>query len=368
MSGIHAEWAPSSMYLTVACPGWRDQTALMPPEPETEATREGEAGHWVAAVYASGTPSLPPVGWHAPNGVEVDEEMLDGAALWVEALEGFPAHIETPVAIPYIHPTKCWGTPDARQWNAATKTLRVADYKYGHEFVDEFENWQMLAYAVGIITELGVFDDPDVKIEMTVVQPRFYNAEPIRSWTIQTQGLHHYAERMRLAVREAEGNSPRVISGTHCTHCPARATCKVFAKTSMHAVDFTGRPDPMLSRPEDVGRELQLVQAFIERLKARENGLAAMAEAFLRAGKSVPHFMLEQGTGREAWTVPVEVVELSANMVGKSALKPPALITPNQARQRKVLDTRVIAAYSERPKGSLKLTPVTTKLARKFTT
>jgi hypothetical protein len=55
-------------------------------------------------------------------------------------------------------------------------------------------------------------------------------------------------------------------------------------------------------------------------------------------------------------------------MVGKSALKPPALITPNQARQRKVLDTRVIAAYSERPKGSLKLTPVTTKLARKFTT
>ena len=80
----------------------------------------------------------------AANGVKVTEEMLNGAALWVEALEGYPARIESRIYAKSIHPTKCWGTPDARQWAPETKTSRIADYKFGFGFVDEFENWQCL--------------------------------------------------------------------------------------------------------------------------------------------------------------------------------------------------------------------------------
>jgi hypothetical protein len=352
------------MYLTVACPGWKKQAALLPPELPTEATIEGELGHLVAASRAQNL-AIPPVAADT-----ITEEMHDGAAIWVEALEGYPARIETRVNMPSIHPTKVWGTPDARQWALETKTHRAADYKYGHEYVDEFENWQMLSYTVGGLDEdyPPWRDDPSVKAEMTVVQPRYYNAAPVRTWTIQTAGLLHYEARMRNAVAEAEGPNPRVISGTHCTHCPARVNCKTFGKTVMHAVDFAGRPDPMVSTAEQIGRELALVQEFIKRLEARETGLATMAEGMIRNGQRVPFYSLEQSFGRLAWTMPVEVVEMSANMVGKSALKPPALVTPTQAKDRKLLDTRVIAAYSDRPKGAFKLVRDSHTTTRKFTT
>ena len=368
MTDQHAEYAPSSMYLTVACTGWKKQASLLPPEAETEATKEGEAGHEVAARSASGIVynSQNLVVSLASNGVEITEEMLDGAALWLEALEGYPARIETPVQIKRIHPTKCWGTPDARQWAPETKTLRAADYKFGHGFVDEFENWQMLAYMVGMCDELGVFNDPSVKLEMTVVQPRYYNGKPIRTWTIGTQGLWHYAERMRHAVQEAESPNPRVMSGTHCTYCPARGVCDTYRKTIGNAIDFAGRADPMVSTPEDVGRELKVVQEFIQRLEARETGLSALAEAMIRQGKRVPHFTFEQTVGRLAWTADVELIEFTARMSGKSIMSPPKPITPTQAIQRKILDTRVIGQYAARPNGAFKLVPESTKTARSF--
>lgn len=359
----HAQYAPSGMYLTVACPGWHKQAANVPPEPPTEQTIEGEQAHAVAAMLASAGASA------FFNSTNVTEEMLDGAALWVEALEGYPAHLEQRISMPSIHPTKVWGTPDARQWALNTKTHRAADYKFGHEFVDDFENWQLLSYTVGSIDLYYPQwrDDPEVKFEMTVVQPRFYNAKPIRTWTIQTAGLLFYEQRMRNAVLEAEGDKPRVISGTHCTHCPARVNCPTFGKAVMHAVDFTGRPDPMVSTPEQIGRELALVQEFLKRLEARETGLSTMAENMLRAGHRVPNYSLEQSFGRLAWTAPLEEIEAVAQMAGKSLLAPPKLITPTQAKDRKLIDTRVMAAYADRPKGAFKLVrDSNTKTARKF--
>ncbi len=365
MSGTHAEYAPSSMYLTVACPGWQLTSAGCADLGETEATLEGEAGHWVAAMYAGGHLVAP--GAKAPNGVEITEEMIDGAHVWVDALEGYPAHIETPIQVQRVHMTKCYGTPDARQYAYETKTLRIADYKFGHEFVDEFENWQLLTYAIGAIDEHRIYDDPDVTIELTVVQPRYYNASPVRTWSFKLPEIWPYLERMQAAVREAESLTPRTISGTHCTHCPARVSCPTFAKSVMHAIDFTGRADPMVSTADQIGRELVLVQEFIKRLEARETGLAAMAESMIRGGQRVPFYTMEPSAGRETWVVPLEVVEMSANMVGKSALKPPALITPKQARDRHTLDTRVISAYSDRPTGGMKLVRESiTRTARKF--
>jgi len=366
MTEAHAEYAPSSMYLTVACPGWKKQASMMPPELPTEATLEGEAAHEVAATAAAGHDVSKFLGLPAGNGVEITDEMLDGAAVWVEALEGYPVRIESRIDVKRVHMTKCWGTPDARQYAHETKTLRLADYKFGHEFVDEFENWQLLCYAVGAVDDHRIWDDPDVTIQMTVVQPRYYNAPPVRTWTIKLPEIWPYLERMQAAVREAESDNPRTMSGTHCTHCPARVNCPTFAKTVMHAIDFTGRADPMVSTAEQIGRELVLVQEFIKRLEARETGLSAMAEGMIRNGQRVPFYSLKQTEGRLAWTVPVEVVEMTAQMSGKSALKPPALITPTQARDRKILADKVVNEYAERPKGAFKLVRDSNTTQRKF--
>jgi hypothetical protein len=341
------------MYLTVACPGWLKQSAGIPPDPPNDVTIEGEVAHWVAKVMADGD------GEPLTDRTDITEEMLDGAAVWVQALEGYPARLEERLL--GVHELN-WGTPDATQWNPARKIHRAADYKFGHEFVDEFENWQLLNYTVMSINRYYPQwrSDPEVKFEMTVVQPRYYGKPAVRTWTIQTAGLLHYEQRIKAAIEEAESNKPRVISGTHCTHCPARVDCPTFGRTIMHAVDFAGRPDPVTVTPLQVGNELLLVQESIKRLEARETGLKARAETMIKAGQRVPHYSIEQGLGNLAWTGTLEEIEMLARLRGKTALKPPALITPTQARDRKILADTVVKAYAERPKTGFKLVRDTT--------
>jgi hypothetical protein len=61
------------------------------------------------------------------------------------------------------------------------------------------------------------------------------------------------------------------------------------------------------------------------------------------------------------------VLEMIAQMQGKSIMAPAKPITPTQARDRKLLDAAVIQEYSARPNGAFKLVPDTNKI-RSFTT
>lgn len=69
-------------------------------------------------------------------------------------------------------------------------------------------------------------------------------------------------------------------------------------------------------------------------------------------------WMLEQGFGREAWTVTPEEVFALGDMMGVDLRKKPEAITPAQARKLG-LDEDVSKAYSKRPPGEVKLVPAT---------
>lgn len=366
MSDAHAPIAPSSLYRTVACPGWILQASKLPPETETEATLEGDAGHWVALAMAVGT--VPALGSIAPNGVEITEEMIDGGYLWVEAMESYPARHERRVLIPRIHPSDCWGTPDRDQYAPETRTLRIADYKFGHGYVEVFENWQLLSYAAGVMQERGLLDTETV-LELMLVQPRCYHPDgPVRTWTVAAVNIRALINDASMAAHEAVGPNPETHSGPHCLHCPARATCPTFQKAVANIVEFSGRADPMMQGPGDVGRELQLITTAIKRLEARETGLRALAESMIHQGKPVPFWTLQQTPGRLKWDEgATEDIAMLARLAGKSAFKAPELITPTQAKQRKILPDAIVSAYSTRPNGALKLAPdSTTKASRIF--
>ena len=366
----HATIAPSSMDRTVACPGWIRQASLVPPLPPDEHTLEGEAAHWVALIGALNPEELPALlGMTAPNGQTITDEMVDGAWLYVEALDGLPGTMEERVDVPRVHPTECWGTPDWYHWKPATKTLKVVDYKFGHLFVEVFENWQLVAYASGIMDKLGLHDT-DVILELVIVQPRSYHRDgPVRTWTVSATKLRSMVNDMHHAAHEALTDKPRTQSGPHCVHCPARASCSTLQQTTGNILDFSGRADPLLQTPDDIGRELRLVTLARERLKARQTGLEAQAEALLRAGRAVPFFIMEPGQSRLKWLESVSVGEVEAlaqTLTGRSVLKPPALITPTQALKSKALDAAVMSEYSERPPGAMRLVPDTTAKARKI--
>ena len=197
MSGTHSPLAPSSMARTVQCPG----SVVMQqryPEPDGPEAQEGEAAHWVFAEQVERWPeSDVAVGEIAPNGVVIDQEMLDGAAMMAEhCFEKTPGQqIEQRVSIAGIH-AQCWGTPDARGMVGMNERnwVEISDFKYGHGFVDVFENWQLMCYARGTLDEYGIDGQAEqsTTFMLSIVQPRNYHRDgPIRTWTVPALSLIH---------------------------------------------------------------------------------------------------------------------------------------------------------------------------------
>ena len=86
--------------------------------------------------------------------------------------------------------------------------------------------------------------------------------------------------------------------------------------------------------------------------------------AAIRKGEPATGWTLEQGYGREKWTQPVADVLALGAALGYDLAKPQEAITPAQAR-KKGIDDAVISAYSEKPKGEMKLRPLDEKSIRK---
>lgn len=356
----HTRIAPSSLHITTPCPGSVILSEAMPVLPRTEEEMEGDAAHWVALWAAYHQLELTSiVGQTVPNGVEITDEMIDGALLYVETVGEAPGAGEVQLSIPHIHPTECGGTPDWWTWTAATKTLRVIDYKFGFRFVEVWENHQLVAYAVGLMDFLGL-DEADIILELTVVQPRSYHPDgPVRTWRVSPMKLRGFVNIMHSSAVEALEPNPSTHSGPHCLDCKARAACLTYQQTTGGIIDYSGKAQPNLQTSDDVCRELALVQDARQRLKGRETGLEAMAEHFARMHKPTPGFSMQAVAGRLKWlenTNAMEVESMVQTLTGKSALKPPTLLTPTQTKKLfKKVDAVVIDGYADRPNGAMKL-------------
>lgn len=390
MSGHHAPIAPSSLALTVACQAWIQLSAGLPPEPPTEDTMMGDAGDWVAKQYAKGNEVEYGTPIPLPGGFKVDYDMIHGAKLWAETV-GYGAISGVPVVCERIHPTACWGEPDGWVWNAIEGVLKVPDYKYGFGIVALFEiddtghmvfNWQLLAYAVGLLETLEL-KDAGVIIEFIIVQPRaFHKDGPVRRHRIR-------ADYLRAQVNEAFTKTARAFptvehgslgppaqatTGPHCKHCPARYVCQAFQQETTRVVEYIGKMERVAMDHNAVGVELGILETAAELLDGRLTALRAQAEGFLRAGQRVPNFCMEPTAGGYKWNDTVTVQELDAlastcnltlrnNITDPHSRKSP-IVTPTQAIKAGI-DEAVIQQYAARVSGSLKLARESTTDARR---
>ena len=356
----HAVIAPSSLATIVECPGSLALSRANP-QPESDSEKEGRIAHHVAMLYATAEP-----GDHYPvladtiDGVRVTEEMIAGAKMYAEALEGFAGHAEQRVNIARIHPTLCWGTPDFWQYSPATKVLRVTDYKFGFLYVDVFENWQLIAYAAGIIDELVASRQAaefEIIVEFVIVQPRCYSADsPVRTWTTSATNLRPYVNRAFTAVAEALGENPPTKAGPHCLFCPGRAICNTAHKASTAIIEYAGRVEALAHTPAELGLRLALIHTARKMLEGLETGLEAQAMARIRKGESVPYFKIGYTKPRQQWTKPVAEVKLLGQMAKVALTEETYAMTPKQAIAAGI-DAAVINAYSSTPHGSAKLVP-----------
>ena len=364
MAGIHARVAPSSLARVIQCPGSLKLSEPFLDAPESESAAEGTGAHWVAAEFADG--NVISAGTFAPNKIEVDEEMIAGAWLFLEALGG-PGMTETAIKVERIHPTECWGTPDFFSIKETRPALlRLVDYKYGHKLIEVWENWQLIAYAIGIMDTYGMRDD-EVDLELVIVQPRCFHTDgAIRTWKCKGSDLRPLAIRAEAAVAEALSENATTRVGPECIYCPARHVCATLQRVAFSILDFDGFPQAAELDLVSLGVELRLINEARERLNARATGLAQQAESLIRAGKSVPFFKVAPGRSTTVWTRPPEEIALLGDLSGIELRKPLAVLTPRQAVLVGGLAESAKAAYTEVLPGAMKLVPDKTSTARKI--
>ena len=366
----HAFLAPSSASVWVNCAGSAKMQHLYPEPADSPKATEGTGAHWFLKELVYGRPVA--LGQVAENGVTLDSEMENGVNLCHGVIADIlqdptviRAVCEAPVAIPYVHEQN-WGTPDF--WAYRPGLLTIVDFKYGHAFVEVFENWQLMDYACGIIDELKIDGHADqfTQVEFIIVQPRSYHPDgQVRRWTITMSHLRGHFNQLRASAELAVRPDAPVTTGDHCKYCTASHVCKALQSDAMRGVDTSDESIPFELSEIQVGHELRSVQRAIGKLEMRERGLIEQAKSLLRNGAVVPFYQLEATKSRRIWIKSVPEIAAFGTMFGVDLLKPPEVVTPTQAKALKKLDPDLIDSYSGQSNGEIKLVPIDNLLVKK---
>jgi len=361
----HAPFPPSGMATTVQCPGsWKLQ-ALYPARDDTEAAADGVAAHWVVAQGMTG--KLPDVDTIAPNGVPVTDEMLDGAELYMDAV-GIHADnaIEERLPASDYFGEDCWGTPDTYRFKSVPPggVLLVADYKFGHRFVDVFENWQLMTYASLVLDKLGIAGDQEqhIRVVFKIIQPRCYDPRgPVREWSVLATDLRAYWNKINAAISLARSEQAQCWVGKECRDCSASAHCPSLHRAAQSLLDEVSKPTPIELPPDALGYQLRKIKRAVEILEARKSGLEEVTLEKLKGGQFVPGFMVGRGQGRARWKIPVAQIDSMGQLMNMK-LTEPKPVTPKQAIKLG-LPADLVNEFSETPAGKLMLVEDDGKLA-----
>jgi len=363
MTAAHSILAPSSAGRWVACPGSVRLEAMFPEDTESEAAREGIAAHWALAELLHGRAVAE--GQITPDNFVLTAEQVQGAELHVDYLRRIIArHPGEPVQMFVEHRVDChrvhgdcWGTLDTALWFPGIMKLYLPDFKFGHGWVEVFENWQLLTYLAGMLQTLQINgrDDQAVSVELGIVQPRSYHPDgAIRTWELMASDARPYINKLSMAADDALGPDPQLRVNPECDNCNARHACPALQANGLRGIDYSRKAVPFNLPPHALGLELAKVRDALAALKARETGLAGQAEALLTRGERVPFWTMERGQSRLAWNKPAAEVLALGQLLGVDLQKPVEPITPTQAKD-KGLDAAILAAYADRPAGALKL-------------
>lgn len=355
----------------VHCPGSIALSAKHPIDDASPKRAEGTAAAWVAAQVLHGVCLVP--GQLAPNGVAVTNEMLDGAELYQDAVRRVLApedmRIEEHMRAWSIH-AEAMG--DADVWGVAANTgvVHVFEYKFGHRYVEAFENWQGAGYGIAAFDT--IYPEPNNEheakhlVEFTVVQPRYFGPHPqVRTWRTSMVALRGMRNQLAHAAEIAQRPDAPTRVGDYCRICPARHVCVTLQTGATAEAEYTGEATPFALDVHQASTELRLLQKAKAIIEAREDGLEIEVTAALTRGERSAHFQLSRSTPRETWASDkVDSVLGMAELLGVSVTKPPALVTPNQAKKAG-LPADLVDSATFRPPGELKLAPIDTNAARK---
>ena len=363
---------PSGAGQWIDCHGAPKLQALYPEDRDSEAAREGTAAHWARAEVLNGRAVA--VGQVTDDGFVLTEAMVEAAENSLRRVQALiERHGEQPVMyveqylrIDRVHES-CAGTVDLALYFPTARVLHVEDFKFGHGWVEVFENWQLICYTAGLLQLLNLEGRTnDLTIVLAVEQPRAFHPDgPYRTWQTTPAELRPYVARLNAAARAVMGDDPQLVVSDSCRYCLARHACPALQANGLESIDRSRSAVPFDLPPHALGIELADIRAAIKALQARETGLAGQAEALLTRGERVPFWSLERKPGPLEWVVPTDQVLALGAIIGKSLAKPTAPITPTQARDAG-LSMELVEGFAQRKAGAPKLVLQDDSSARKI--
>lgn len=275
-------------------------------------------------------------------------EAVDMAHAWA-VQQPVKWEVEPRLETGVIHPEN-WGYPDLLGWEGMT--LHVVEFKSGHGYVEHVGNLPLVNYALHELKRRDVHD-LQVDVCLTVIQPRCYRAEPIRSWRVPATDLRGYANQLREAAERSTRADRQATTGPQCLHCPGRHACDTLASAAGNVIRLVSKPSTTEVTPAALGLELSVVNEAQTLLDALKTGLEQQVTHHLKSGNQVPGWEFTADAGRERWSANAGTVSEMAAAFGVDISKP-GVLTPNQAR-KKGLPDEVIRMMSARESGAPKL-------------
>jgi hypothetical protein len=367
--GAHAVYAPSSAEQWGHCSG-QPQAAAENPKPETPQSREGTAAHWVGSetLESGGRDCGVYLGTKAPNGIIIDDKMVDGAQVYVDDVlsvcDMYDARslllIEKRVDMPAIdRQGGNWGTFDASLYLPGLNLLFLWDYKHGFSEVSARGNFQLADYAEGLVECYRIIEP--TMLDARVVQPfAFSPGGPVSQWFTPLVDLEPIWDRLASQIVESRTN-PTLTTGYHCRYCPALGKCSASRGAQYNFIELVRQPYSMDTMTgHDLAVELNILDGGVSVAKKRADAIRDELMHRIQKGDGSTGLVLEATQGREVWDVPHEQVVAVGQQFGVDATKP-ALKTPAQlvaatpAGLRPAM-SEVLKNFKRRNSGSLKLT------------
>jgi uncharacterized protein DUF2800 len=200
---------------------------------ETRYTLTGTKEHEIVArALTEGCDPRDSLGQEYGDGMRVTPAMVHAAQLCVEfceqKIDGADRHwVEQQFSLDaYGPPAPMYGTCDFAAYYARRQRLDIVDFKFGHTWVPANSNSQLQYYALGIVSELAEL--PVSRISMTIIQPHFTNADPIRTWSIDAVELAEFSFKLIERARAALEPDAPTIAGDWCKFCPAKGVCLAY--------------------------------------------------------------------------------------------------------------------------------------------
>jgi hypothetical protein len=304
----HAKLSASSAERWMNCAGSVNLSAGKAAPPTSRAAAEGTLAHNLAADYlktgkqpfhtATQLGAIFKVDGHA---IEFDEEMWGSIVEYV----GYATLIKRKewwVEMDLHEALKQWdpdlgGTADFVTYDPKTRWLGVVDYKHGAGvFVDADDNRQLKTYALGAMLTIG---KPVDTVEVSIVQPRFEGADPVRSVSFPAYELIEFAGDLRQCAESTRQPDAPVVAGPWCkkTFCPHAAYCPELERMQ-HMLVKAEATAVVWYDPKQLSEAMQAIPLVKERIKAIEE------EAYRRvtAGESIPGYKLVDKRPRRYWT------------------------------------------------------------------